>query len=260
MPKKGSRNKSVLLVLIAAVIIVPSAILLFHRGGTLTQHISSTVELDAGFQTFPTPRTFDGPGTVFRIDESGAKFIVVELKIPYEEAGMEQIGTYSRQKQWTIAALVNFLGGHGSNEGSETIESLMKFGEGHRRRITDTDIDQALEKEQIKYKPRNEYFVIHETIAVPSLDVDFRHSESLSPEVKVAFDEAIKAGSALKWSDTSKRSLVKTFRELHNVFFTADKILPPALGAVSPGRPELIKLDPSEQPIWKTEDVSSHEP
>ena len=64
---------------------------------------------------------------------------------------------------------------------------------------------------------------------------------------------------ALSPSDTSRQFLVKTFREPYNVFFTADKVLPPTLGVVSPGRPEVIKLNPSEQPIWKTEDVSSRE-
>jgi hypothetical protein len=148
------------------------------------------------------------------------------------------------------------MGGHSSNEAKETIESLMKFGEGHRRRITDVEIDQALDTAKIKYKAGNIYFVIHETIAVPSIDVELRHSKGLSPEVKASLDEATKADAGLKWSDTSKRSLVKTFKELHNMFFMADRILPPTVGISSEGRPEVIKLNPSEQPTWQTEDLS----
>jgi hypothetical protein len=33
------------------------------------------------FDTYPTPRTFDGPGYVFRVDKEKKKFPVLKLKV-----------------------------------------------------------------------------------------------------------------------------------------------------------------------------------
>jgi hypothetical protein len=259
MRKKDSKRGTIALALIALVVVVPAGVWLTHRTPNFMEDTSSTIELDPGFQTFPTPRTFDGPGTVFRIDESGTKFPVTQLKIAYQEVGMEQVGTYSRESKWTVGALASFIGGHTSNDATGTIESLMKFGEGHRRRINDVEVDQALDASKIRYKPGSTYYVVHETIAIPSIDIEIRHSESLSPEARVTLDAVSKSNASLKWSDDRKKTLVMRFPELHNVFFTADKVLPPALGVNSPGRPEVIKLKATEQPTWTTEEVGPTE-
>jgi hypothetical protein len=53
--------------------------------------LQSAPSFEAGFQVFPSPRTFDPPGTIFRVDGDGIRRAVVDLsgllKIsPREEA------------------------------------------------------------------------------------------------------------------------------------------------------------------------------
>src|SRR6266568_6162421 len=87
-----------------------------------------------GFQTFPTPRTFDFPGTVFRIDRSGTRFVVTTLPVSCE-SGREALGSYTTTGSWTLSALLRYLAGgsaEGSTESSFRVSVKVVLGRGVR--------------------------------------------------------------------------------------------------------------------------------
>src|ERR1700730_1320420 len=63
-----------------------------------------------GFQTFPTPRTFDGPGTVFRITRERIRFPVTRLNVPVEQAGDESFANYTKKVEWSLGFVLKYLG------------------------------------------------------------------------------------------------------------------------------------------------------
>lgn len=186
-----------------------------------------------GFQTFPTPRTFDAPGTIFRIDESGTRFPVALLPVKLE-MGKEAFATYISTTRWKLSALVKFIGDIGVEAMAEVSSPLtlkVALGRGEREWTFDADVDQALKNAIINYRMESKYYVIRETISVPSITYDFSGSGEFNTTAKQAIDEVAKGKQHLSWSNSSQNTLIESFDRPYRIFYTADEILIPELGA-----------------------------
>src|SRR4051812_37496862 len=62
-----------------------------------------------GFQTWPTPRTFDPPGTVFVLDQDYLDYRA-SLGIPVRRVGTEDFASLSAHGKWTGSSLADFVG------------------------------------------------------------------------------------------------------------------------------------------------------
>ena len=64
-------------------IVTVLAVAVFYRSrGTMEDPPLPEASIDPGFQMFPSARTSDGPGTVYRKDSEGQRFIVTTKLIP----------------------------------------------------------------------------------------------------------------------------------------------------------------------------------
>jgi hypothetical protein len=119
----------------------------------------------SGFQTFPTPRTFDGPGTVFRIAEDRTKFPVTTLIVRVQQVGKEQFANSTQTGQWTLGALLKFWGAQEilsdpevSGKAGSSFQLTIQIGEGSRERTDDSEVAAALKAASIDYRDGSHYF------------------------------------------------------------------------------------------------------
>ena len=92
---------------------------------------------ESGLQIFPSPRTFDAPGTIFRVDPDGIRRNIVDLSgmlkiIPKEEAvpQLAVSGTFS------VAAILSWLGASVGSAELERIDSALVYVGGAKREGT----------------------------------------------------------------------------------------------------------------------------
>jgi hypothetical protein len=206
-----------------------------------------------GFQTFPTPRTFDSPGTVFRIDSSGTRFPVTTLPVSVY-GGREALASYTALSNWTFAALLSYLMKAPSVEGSATGSFGMRvkvvLEGGVREGTFDAELDQSLKNALINYRKNNKYFVVRETISVSAIDYDFKGAGRLSTTIKETISKIVKGNQGLSWTDGSESTLKQKFDQPYRVFFTADELLSPGLG-IGESAPKRV---PANEPLaWKQE-------
>lgn len=210
----------------------------------------------SGFQTFPTPRTFDGPGTVFRIARDRTRFPVTKLNVPVDQVGDERFANYTKTGVWSLAAVLKYLGAPqllsdaqvSANFGS-SLELTLQIGQGNRERTYDADVKAALKAASIEYRGDSRYYIIRETIGVSDLSYRFTKKKDLTSGVTAAIKKVVDATGNLKWVGSEQTDLVQKFDRPHRVFYTAEEILPPTglLGA----EPERRRV--TEPLEWATE-------
>src|SRR5436190_17701464 len=67
-----------------------------------------------GYTTFASPRTYDAPGTIYRVDRKGTKYHVMQLEVPVTP-GELSIPTLSTTIDTNLGAIANYLGiAHGA--------------------------------------------------------------------------------------------------------------------------------------------------
>jgi hypothetical protein len=129
-----------------------------------------------GFKTFATPRTFDGPGTLFRIDEQGTRFPVAKLGVSVDDAGTETLPSTEWKKTWGLNAVLQYITlGTVSGEASHATTLTVRFGPARRERTFDDDIDRAIVSHGT-WKEGSTYYVIRETIAFTTLEYELDRS------------------------------------------------------------------------------------
>lgn len=213
------------------------------------------VEL-SGFQTFPTPRTFDGPGTVFRIAPDRTRFSVAKLNVPIDQVGVERFANYTKTDVWSLATVIKYVGAPqllsdaqvSANLGS-SLELTLQIGQGSRERTYDADVTAALNAASIEYRVDSRYYIIRETIGVSDLSYRFTRKKDLTSGVTAALIKTVQATGSLQWVSSEQTDLVQKFDRLHRVFYTAEEIIPSVglLGA----EPERRRV---KEPLeWTTE-------
>jgi hypothetical protein len=232
------------------------------KGGHPSPTSSESPDLDPGFKVFPTPRTFDGPGTVFRIDKRSTKFPVTILKVNASPAGTEELPARSKSVNWSASALATFIGApqivqdtQGSFKADSTLNSAISFGQGTRERTDDEDVTKAIKVAHISFKDHKDskYYVIRETIAVSSISVVIERSAGLDAKAKATIKQVIDSRADIKLSDADRQTLTKTFQQPHRVFYTAEEILPPGSGLEANSEPRLLPLRPNQTLSWDEE-------
>ncbi|MEH0166730.1 hypothetical protein [Roseateles microcysteis] len=199
-----------------------------------------------GFEAFATPRTFDGPGTVYRIDSDGKRFPVAEIVFRVR-SGEEAIPKYKSRRDLSLNQFLEALGASAeampasvkvnlSNVRSANIEATT----GQRQYVQDNDVEPTLLAWADKTDPKaeNEYYLIREVIATPALTykVDKQWLVSLTVDVK-ALKAAGYKGEA-KDDGVDSLEMDRRFDKPMNVWYKAERIsFRRAMGA-GPGSPK----------------------
>lgn len=222
-----------------------------------------TVEKDLAypeFETFPTPRTFDGPGTVFRVDQTNTQIPVKQLSLNVKNVGEEQFATFKRTVGWNVGALAKYLGAtdvlsnlQASGKAGSTAVLDVRLGKGQRFQAFDDDVRKAIKDAQIEYDRNSNYYVIIETIAVQNMYFDRNTNHSLSADAQAAVNSIVEASANADWHDNAKKTIDQDFGKPFYVFFKRVEILPPGNRLNPTTEPKLLKVVPGSQPLWTQE-------
>lgn len=185
------------------------------------------------FQTFPTPRTFDGPGEVFRIDQHGKRQPVTNVasQLPPLSAGSEFLPRYSSKTHGTVDAMLAFLGRTTANasldaRARQQIDVTVELFEGERERSYDEPLKTVLQAYFDAYPmiEGSDYFVIRETIAFSKISYVFSQQDASTIGGELGVHQvAILVGAHVR-ADENSWVLDQVFETPHRVFFNADRI------------------------------------
>lgn len=202
-----------------------------------------------GFEPFPTPRNFDGPGTVIRVTPTGSMQYVTTLEIKVEDAGPETIPKANGTQNWGVEAGASGFWREltvGLEGASSSTYSLEVIGARRYRVESESKLDAVLDDVELNWSRPGRLFVIRETIASKGIRVEF--FDEVSGEVEADFTDLV-SGKNFAVSSNSA-SLSVDFEGLANVFFSADELSKPK-GLVSSEVQRLREVPP---PVWSTED------
>jgi hypothetical protein len=139
-------------------------------------------ELFPEFLMFPSARTFDPPGTIFRINPDGIRFDVADISQGIrtstgEEFLPEQVG----RRRVSGETLAGALGKNGSASlrFSGDYHVLLRLAGVLREKTSDWDVDKALPPalRQVNLRRDSRYYIIRETIAAREIDYTLSASD-----------------------------------------------------------------------------------
>jgi hypothetical protein len=209
-----------------------------------------------GFETFPTPRTFDGPGLVFRVDNTGKKFSVTQLPVRVEPVGEEEFPKLSQKSNWSAGLVANFLSIVLNLDASSKYTLEVSLGRGSRERTFDDAVDEALKEADIRFRRDNRYYIIRETIATPSVSLRLLDNDEASAKLKAEIDKKVSGDVEVdwRWGSEEKVTLVSDFAQPHRIFFLVDELLPPGHPVVGEGTIRRLPVAPGDV-RWDSEEV-----
>jgi hypothetical protein len=206
-----------------------------------------------GMETYPTPRAFDSPGTIFRIDNAGVRHYVDTLDIHAEGPLDEALVQVKRDGTISLSLLAQLLGklkaidsGSASvKSDTNTVETVNLTG-GHRFRAKDSDVDTAVTNLKLRFKPKNRYYVVRETVAVDAVEYTLTRAATTDAKAAAKINQMVDASAGITWKDQANNSLVQKFDKPRNFFYIRDEIFPPATGATAgpDSRPSHARVPP----------------
>lgn len=202
-----------------------------------------------GFQTWPTPRSFDPPGTVFRLD--GESFIhIAQLPVQNSDVGSESIPSQTLSGT-SSGSLLGYLrgqieGGLGL-EGNTTYQVTLNFSDVHRWRADSSQLEQALNSLQIPSGSRGPIYVVREAISVRSIqyEVSFHQAGRGSASLEQAQNYG-RGQIAVSSLSNGRYEINQSFEEPHYVFYLASQVR--RLSGIDQSR--IILIDPPSELRW----------
>lgn len=190
-----------------------------------------------GFETFPTPRTFDGPGTVFRIDRTGKRHFVAHLPVKVSGPHAEALATSADVSSVSIHAVAQLLANPsafqnvaGSAGANSSALQTVDLGTGNRSRTDEGEMDAAIRASTFEFKPGNRYYVVREAIAVGKIEYVFAEWVGTNASLMATLKSIATGTAGITWQDAAARRMSQTFTTPHYLFFLPDEIFPPAPG------------------------------
>ncbi len=179
------------------------------------------------FKPFPTARTNDRPGTVYRIASDKKRYTVEDVKSI--KSLMSEEETISGRMYFTPEEMMLLLNVEFENVTAIPVEVVIKNAE--REYTEQVLVDMVLwenEKlEQIVVDQNSDYFIIRETIS--SKDITFRFSEDAYSKIISGKNKLTKLGG----EDTKldfPYEIKKKYKEPKRIFYLDQKIGPAVYG------------------------------
>jgi len=254
-------TKRTWLVVGAVIIFVGSALVLAPH---LLKKSSILVTLDGlppisypGFQLWPTPRTFDPPGTAFILKGDRIEHVADLLKP--NKVGVESLVGAKTRANWKGGLLAQFLGTTPAKlaiDSNQEVTVEVEVSEGERWRIDRQALDEAVKHVNWPSEEQGTPYVVTEAISVNSI----KYEVSLRGDVGGSLDTSglgHTATGTLTAQENEDGSYVlnQVFSQPHYIFYQASRInRPPGHAA------ELRTIPESNQLRWTTEVIGSSTP
>lgn len=199
------------------------------NGATPGPRTGVTVE---GFKPFPSARSFDKPGRIYRVDPEGHVFKVGILEVEPQK-GQEVLPKMQGKSELSLGQIFDTVGlnpvgisGSLRNNFQKKQEFVTESVNGQREFIDDIQVDPLLKKtfDNLVIRPTNKYFLIRETILSDQLKYKSGKSVFVDASVKAEFKRLVEAEASVKWDDSEEFSLDKTFEKPLRIWYKPELI------------------------------------
>lgn len=190
--------------------------------------------LPEGWQFYSRPTNLEPPGTIFRIDRDGTRFIVDRLK-PEVDKGAEPGASKVESIEAKIGVLARLAGlqpltANASAGAAKIFE--FEITRPVRESTTDLQMDKVLKPYLVKmeFRPNQQYYIIREVRSATAMR--YRLSSEQLAEIgdEAAVDAAVQAGVKLSSKRGGEYELALDFPERLGVMFLPEEIAPVRAG------------------------------
>lgn len=195
---------------------------------------------------FNQPTNLEPPGTVFRIDAGGCRFIVDRLTVEVDE-GPEASSRLEQRMEVKLGVLARFVGlvPIGANVGGGRVQTLeFEVHDPVRAVTTDVALRAPLDilLEQLERRPDDRYFVIRETRSASG--IIYRLSEGQVAELggEGPVHAALSAGASLSAKGAGVYEITQPFPERLRVTFMPEEIKRVSAGLAGEPRLGLVPV------------------
>jgi len=201
--------------------------------------------LPAGWQFYSRPTNLEPPGTIFRIDAEGHRFIVARLE-PAISRGAEPGAAKVERVETRVGVVARLLGlqSMGARVGAGRVrECRFQIVDPVRESTTDAGMDAVLTPylETMGVRKDSRYFVIRETRSATALTFVLSEGEIGEMGGTVAIVAAGEGTLALAAKSVGTKELTQTFPERLAVMFLAEEIAP-VVAALGGGKAEFGRV------------------
>jgi hypothetical protein len=207
---------------------------------------------------FDFPKTAYTPGTIFRVDKSGASFTATVLTNVPILVDCGELPVVKDERRFSANGLVKLLNIQPTDlqtglDVNKTKNVTLQFGGAKLNTLTDENLDRQLETlvkhKLFNWRTNSSYFVVRETVSASSLKLEttaqFLGGLNLSGTYQTV------SGNVKISKNTSKSiSIDKTFTVPHNIYFKPEQLKPLYSSAGDTGvrRVKVTNLEKRELP------------
>lgn len=217
------------------------------------------------FKVFASPRSFDPPGRIYRVQPDGQVFGVVTLQIT-PQSGVEAIPKIETRTNFSLKELLETVGvaadelpASVSAEIKQKREVTFEGLDAKREFLDDADLDNILPKvfADIKIRPDNKYYVIRETISSDDVSYKMEKSWILNAGFDAKFKDIVKNKTNLDWGSGENFSMNKKFNQPLRIWYKAELLTIDRPLGMGPGQLPSVERRPltAEQQIALPPDV-----
>jgi hypothetical protein len=240
----------VALLVVAAVLVLATRLFWRRREAETGGHPRV---LDPGWQFYSRPTTLEPPGTVFRIDGEGRRFIAGELEVEVTR-GREASGRTDETVATTLGIVARFLGiDAGARLGAKRVQQLrFELLEPEQETTTDMAVEDAVDAlgERLRYRADNRYFVVRSVRRAAGMT--YRLSDEQVDELggEAKLEHVAEESAEVSFRRRRAYELDQRFPEVMRVMFLADEIKPVSAGLAG-DVPELGVMPVTEVLEWE---------
>jgi len=210
-----------------------------------------------GFKPFPSVRTFDKSGRIFRIDPEGNYWKVALLEVN-PQVGDEILPKVMAKTEISLEQVLETIGVAAAEVPANLHANITKSREfvtesvnGQREFLDDSQVDPLLSEafKDIIVRKNNRYYLIRETILSEQLNYRSSKSWLVDAGVEAEFKEVVKGKADLNWGDQEEFSLNKNFDQPLRIWYKAERIEVERPLGIGPGQPvkmKTIQVNPDE--------------
>jgi hypothetical protein len=190
---------------------------------------SQPPELYPEFQMFPSARTFDPPGSIFRVNRDGVRFDVADISSEIKSAkGEEDIPDQTGRRRVEGNVIANLLKGNTSSalSAAGTYDVSLKLSGVVRETTSDLNLDKALSLalKQVALRSDNRYYVIRETIAVREVDFELSTTDLKSVSAKIGTKPAGDDKVDIRQQGSTSTTLVGHYDRPYRLFYKVEEV------------------------------------
>lgn len=194
-----------------------------------SQGITEAPVFERGLHIFPSPRTYDAPGTIFRVDSDGIRRSVADLSgLLSLEPQPEAIPRIRVQGAIDLGVLFAWLGGTSRRLSYERLDSAVVEVVGAKReRAFEVDLRPLLDSahQLIDWTREGQVYLITETVLADSVSFHLGTSVALAADDSTRRDSSKVRGVAVRWEPQAGASLALRFEQPHRVFYKVDQLV-----------------------------------